>query len=80
MFDTLFYIFVTCSEENRVELGPYLSFEHAAEILIDHCDIIVKSEWKDTPLSYSAAIMECVLKDNSKEIVNKKIEEIRFLK
>lgn len=77
MYDTFFYIQINGKEGSWAEFGPYLSFSEAAEVFVDHCDVILACTLEKVPAKYDAAIVECILRNGSKEQINIKVIEKR---
>lgn len=70
--NTYFYVQAIGAGELVTQLGPYFSFDHAADVMINHLHDFTKGSWYGL-----AQIAEFTMIDNKEELINVKIIEQR---
>lgn len=73
MTDTYFYIEVFVSGDRVLKLGPYVSYDEAVCVFVEHLDLIIGFENLKI-IKYDATITEYMI-TNKLELINKKLEE-----
>jgi hypothetical protein len=58
MLNTYFFIQIKLDKNRSIEFGPYIKFEEAAEILLEHCNFLLECYFTDLPDKYCASIVE----------------------
>lgn len=76
MMDTYFYVQLVEGERVWAEYGPYLDFAQAAEISMEHSDILLQGIVTPPPEEYEARVLECFVNaDGERETVTIKTRE-----
>lgn len=79
MIDSYFFIKIT-TNKTELQMGPYASFEDAAEMLFDYADPFIVSQLSHELTEYVATIEECIVEQNTIILINTKIQEHRIIK
>ena len=75
MLDTYFYVQISLDNHKLIEFGPYISFGEAADIMMEHCDILLSTYFDDIPKKYDRCIVECTIRNFKREVLVTKVQE-----
>lgn len=75
--DTYFFIQAVAGGNVWAELGPYVSFQEAAKIFLDHAEPILLTKWEKIPETYTIYIVECTIENGTRTVIHEKVREQR---